>query len=109
MNTPQAEPSLIEMPTNMSANIAAPVNLSCSAEGYPPPTYQWFKDGVAIPGETRSFLYIPELLPRERGSYSCEASNVRGQISSDYARVDISGITVLVNTITSDVKISLRK
>ena len=75
----------------MNANIATSINLTCSAEGYPPPTYQWYKDGFALPGETRSFLYIPELLPSERGNYSCEASNTEGQMSSDSARVDISG------------------
>lgn len=91
MDTPQMEPVLVEVPSSMSAAIATSINLTCSAEGYPPPTYQWYKDGVLIPGETQSFLYIPETLPSDRGNYSCEASNIRGQMSSDSARVDISG------------------
>ena len=62
---PQTEPNLVVMPTSMSANIATSVNLTCSAEGYPPPTYQWFKDGELLPGETKRFLYIREVLPSE--------------------------------------------
>ena len=85
------EPTLVEMPSSMKADIATPINLTCSAEGYPPPTYQWYKDGVIIPSETKSFLYIPEALPSNRGSYSCQAINNRGQMSSDSAKVNISG------------------
>ena len=85
------QPNLTETPVSMEASIASPVNLTCSAEGYPPPTYQWYKDGVAVPGATQSFLYIPELLPDDRGAYVCKANNTVGQMTSDYARVDISG------------------
>ena len=96
MNIPQMGPTLVEMPFSMDAEIATAVNLTCSAIGYPPPIYQWYKDGVIIPGETKSFLYIPETLPSDRGDYSCRAYNSIGQISSTSARVNISGtITVI--------------
>ena len=91
-DTPQTEPNLTEMPRSTETSIASPVNLTCSAEGYPPPTYQWYKDGVAVSGATQSYLYIPELLPGDRGAYVCKANNTIGQMSSDYAKVDIFGI-----------------
>ena len=91
LNISQSEPTLIEMPSSMKAEIATPINLTCLAEGYPPPAYQWYKDGMIVPGETKSFFYIPEALPSDRGSYSCQAINKRGQMSSGLANVNISG------------------
>ena len=96
LEIPHTVPNLTQTPLNENADIATSINLTCSAEGYPPPTYQWYKDGLALPGETRPFLYIPELLPSERGSYLCEASNIEGQMSSDSTRVDISGISHVI-------------
>ena len=94
MGIEQTEPNLIEMPVGKDGNIASPVNLSCSAVGYPPPSYQWYKDGVPIPGETQAVLYIPELLPSDRGDYVCRANNTVGEMSSDFARVEIPGICI---------------
>ena len=91
MNIPQMEPALVEMPSSISADVATTVNLSCLAEGYPPPTYQWYKDREVIRGETKSFLYISETLPNNRGSYSCQAYNTRGQTSSDSATINVPG------------------
>ena len=94
------EPVLVEMPSSISVNAAAAVNLSCVAQGYPPPTYQWYKDGVVIPGEAKSFLYIMETMPDNRGSYSCQAYNGRGRIISDSATVNIYGNCVILSLTT---------
>lgn len=92
MNVPHVEPAIVEMPSSINADVATAVNLSCLAEGYPPPTYQWYKDRAVIHGETKSFLYITETLPNNRGSYSCHAYNSRGRTSSDSATINVSGI-----------------
>ena len=86
----QMEPEIREPPANRIIDVATPVNLTCTATGNPPPTYQWYKDGEPIIGETRSYLYITELLPEERGNYTCVASNSRGSSSED-AKVDLQG------------------
>ena len=68
-----------------------PINLTCTAEGHPAPTYEWYKDGELVPGESRSFLYIRELLPHNRGSYTCVAINSVGNGTSQEAELDIIG------------------
>lgn len=93
MNIPHVEPALVQMPASMNTDIAAAVNLTCFADGYPPPSYQWFKDGVVIPGERKPLLYITEALPGDRGNYSCKASNSRGATISNLATVNIPGNT----------------
>ena len=67
------------------------VNLTCTAEGHPAPTYEWYKDGVLIPGEHLPFLYIPDVLPEDRGIYSCKAINTRGEKESESASLEIPG------------------
>ena len=88
--TEQSKPEIREPPANRTIDVATPVNLTCTATGNPPPNYQWYKDGEPIIGETRSYLYITELLPEERGNYTCVASNSRGSSSKD-AKVDLQG------------------
>ena len=92
MNVPHMEPAIVEMSSSINADVGTAVNLSCLAEGYPPPMYQWYKDRVVIQGETKSFLYITETLPNNRGSYSCQVYNSRGHTSSDSATINVFGI-----------------
>ena len=79
-------------PSNSSIPIHTPLNLSCMATGVPPPQYTWFKDGVLISGETKPFLYIPEVQPSDRGSYRCKATNSVGEVTSEVAALTIPGM-----------------
>ena len=66
------EPEIKQPPSNTTTDLATPINLTCTAEGHPAPTYEWYKDGVLIPGEIQPFLYISEPLPEDRGNYTCK-------------------------------------
>ena len=71
-----------------------PIHLNCTAKGHPAPTYEWYKDGVLIPDEIESVLYIPEPSPEDRGNYTCKAINSEGETDqSDPAKLDIAGMT----------------
>ena len=85
------EPEIKQPPANTTTDLATPINLTCTAEGHPAPTYEWYKDGVLIPGEIQSFLYISELLPKDRGNYTCKAINTLGNITSEQAELEIPG------------------
>ena len=52
-------------------------------------TYQWHKDGFAIPGATASVYSIPKANPSDTGDYFVTASNSEGYTQSDIARVEI--------------------
>ena len=75
------------------------VNLTCIAEGHPAPTYEWKKDGGLIPGEQLSFLYIPEVMPADRGSYTCKAINNGGVIESLSASLFVPGNLICITTL----------
>lgn len=80
-------------PSSILTDVATSINLTCTAEGSPAPSYKWYKDNSStpIPGETRSYLYISEAQPNDRGNYSCEAVNILGGRLSNPATVNIPG------------------
>ena len=85
----------IKQPPSMSvASLLTPINLTCIAEGRPAPSYEWYRDGVVIPGEIRSFLYIPETSPQDRGSYYCKAINNINTTESKPASLLVPGVRV---------------
>ena len=93
---PLSAPEIVEPPAITTiADVATSINLICTAVGHPPPTYQWYKDGDLLPGETRSYLYITDPSPEKRGNYTCVASNSQGN-SSQQTNVDIPGEFVYV-------------
>ena len=88
-HTVPSKPEIIEPPANSTtADVTTPINLTCTATGNPPPIHQWYKDGISIPQETRSCLYIAESSPEDRGNYTCVASNGQGN-ASEQANIDI--------------------
>ena len=87
----RTSPVIQRPPASVAIDLIAPINLTCTAEGSPAPSYRWFKDGVLIPGERQSFLYIQETSPQDRGNYTCVATNGQGQTESDPAKLNIPG------------------
>ena len=61
-----------------------------SAEGTTPFTYVWFKDGVAIAGETQSTLTIESVSAANAGTYKVRISNAAGSAESNEITVAVS-------------------
>ncbi|CAH1635238.1 unnamed protein product [Spodoptera littoralis] len=71
------------------------VELTCQAEGVPPPNLEWYKDGVLMNNDTNAKIYIHKinrtmvnssiridrLVEENKGSYECSASS-DGQTAS---------------------------
>ena len=87
----KTKPEINHPPIDVTTELFSSVNFTCEAEGYPAPTYEWYKDYILIQGEGLSFLYIPEVVPSDRGSYYCKAINNVGETSSTPANLDIEG------------------
>lgn len=63
--------------------------LSAMFDGHPSPTLQWYYEGEAIEGETRSELQIVQAMDSQSGGYWARATNSQGAIESRHAQVVI--------------------
>ena len=89
-------PTISQPPENTTVHLGDPIYLNCTAEGHPAPIYEWYKDGVLIPDEMESVLYISESSPEDRGNYTCKAINSEGETNkSKPAKLDIVTLQVL--------------
>jgi hypothetical protein len=82
-------PSITTNPTSQSAIAGNSVAFSVSANGFPSPAYQWYKDGTAISGARNSSLILTNATSNDAGSYSVIASNIMGSATSSNAVLTI--------------------
>jgi hypothetical protein len=73
----------------------ATVTLSVVATGSPSPTYQWWKNGTAIPGATSALLTITPVTLQHAGSYTVTVSNAAGSVTSNAAQVMVNSAPVI--------------
>jgi len=60
------------------------------ANAYGPVSFQWFRDGVAIPGATDQTLNLPFVQPEDAGRYVCAVTDQQGFYVSPIAHVRVS-------------------
>ncbi len=87
LNTPV---SITTQPQGGTFNPGAPLNLSVTAAGTAPLTYQWFKNGVPIAGATGAALALSELKAADAGKYTVLVGNVVGSVTSEEAVVSVN-------------------
>jgi hypothetical protein len=58
------------------------VEISIRAAGITAISYQWFKDGILIPGATNDTLLLEDVTIADNGDYTCFASNAQGSATS---------------------------
>ncbi|XP_071487948.1 roundabout homolog 2-like [Diadema antillarum] len=95
-------PRFVEQPKSLIVKRGDPAQFECRAEGKPPPTIRWFKDGRPLRiGGRRSILdasgtlFFLEVIGSRQGGqdgglYQCEASNSLGTVFSNNATLEIA-------------------
>lgn len=69
-------PTILTQPRPTTARVGKPAVLRVAAKGSLPLTYQWFKDGVAIPGATLRVFKIFYTQPGDAGIYFARVTNI---------------------------------
>ena len=78
--TLQVAPAIVEHPMDQRVSPGDNVTLTCRAESYPQPTYQWEKRNTTsssfeeLPGETNTSLQFTEIQGSQFGVYRCVAT-----------------------------------
>ncbi|MDP7441479.1 MAG: immunoglobulin domain-containing protein, partial [Verrucomicrobiota bacterium] len=73
-------PTITHLPDNVSVMEGDTLELSVTATGTPPLTYQWSKDGEEIPEATKRELTLVGVEVSDAGIYSVEVKNALGLV-----------------------------
>jgi streptogramin lyase len=83
-------PKIVESPSSTDATYGSALALQVDAADTPEACYQWYRDGVALPGETSAVLNSPFLDEALAGEYRVEVWNRGGFSFSDIATISVS-------------------
>jgi pectate lyase len=84
-------PTITNGPVALAVNAGDPASFSVTATGTAPLSYQWQKNGTAIPGATASTFAIASAQAGDAGTYAVTVSNAASSVTS-------SGVSLSVNT-----------
>ncbi len=82
-------PAILTHPASQSAPLGANVTFNCVATGTSPLSYQWFREGVSLPGATGASLTLTNFQASQIGSYTVAVSNPLGTVASSSAALNI--------------------
>ncbi|MCK9405929.1 MAG: immunoglobulin domain-containing protein [Methanothrix sp.] len=94
-------PVISHQPASQIVCQGTPVTFNVQAISDDPLSYQWFKDGVEIPGATAEVYTIQKAIPGDKGGYYVQARNSCGQTESEAANLDIIALPEILVQPTS--------
>lgn len=95
-------PSISSQPATTVVNAGGALMLSVSADGTPAPSFQWYRNGRALNGETSSTLARSNASPGDAGVYTVTANNTAGSVTSSGAIVAIATTELFTGAAFSD-------
>jgi autotransporter-associated beta strand protein len=87
-------PVIVPQPTNLTVNVGDTAIFASGASGVPTPTLQWYKNGVAIAGQTGNTLTIPNAQGVNIASYKLVANNAAGSVTSSVVTLTVNSTTL---------------
>lgn len=89
-------PAFTELPNNVSVKLGESATFRITAIGNPAPTYQWYKDELAIGGTTSATLSLPVVSVANQGEYVVIARNTAGAVASYPATLTVTAPPTIV-------------
>ena len=83
-------PSFTLPPAAQAIATGRSVVFNAIAAGYPAPTYQWKRNGVAIAGATDAVFKIAGATSANAGTYTCTATNSTSSVTSASATLSVA-------------------
>jgi len=88
-------PSVVVHPVSTTRCSGSTATLSVVATGAPPLTYQWRRNGVAIPGAVNASLAIASVAAGDGGSYACVITNPCGSVITNAMTLTVNANATL--------------
>ena len=85
----QAAPKITAAPPATEVKLGGTLNLSVTAVGKGPLTYEWYQNGTKLDGFAAATLSIANVTPNRAGRYTVKVINSVGQIESSSATVAV--------------------
>lgn len=101
-------PVLVAQPKSQRLSTGSSASLAVDVSGSGPFTYQWSKDGIAIPGATGATLFLGRTQVSQSGIYSVAVRNGLSAVTSDGAIVVIEETPPLPGSATRMINLSVR-
>jgi hypothetical protein len=87
--TVEVPPIITKLTESMTLGTGESVELSVTAIGDEPLTYQWNKAGLSIDGATGPTLLLDVVSISDAGDYKVTVANAAGQVESDVVKVEV--------------------
>jgi pectin methylesterase-like acyl-CoA thioesterase len=87
--TPTMAPLVLTAPVGATITAGQTATLNVKAAAIPAPTFQWSRNGTAIPGATGATLNLNGVRAGDAGSYAVTATNSAGRVTSTPAVITI--------------------
>jgi hypothetical protein len=84
-----AAPTILTQPVSISSTLGSMAYFNIVGSGYPPFTYQWYKDEGIIAGATDNILPINNIQESDTGVYTAALTNTAGSTISSGASLSI--------------------
>lgn len=83
-------PTIRTPPQSQTAEAGSAVRFAVSADGDPPPAYQWFfNEAIPLNGATNAILQLDNIQPTQAGSYTLVVSNAFGTLAATAALLSV--------------------
>jgi hypothetical protein len=73
----------------LTVNVGQQIAFSATAEGTPPLTWQWLKNGTPIAGATNATFTIASAATTDSGTYRAKATNSAGNADSNALVINV--------------------
>lgn len=83
-------PTITTQPQSLAVTAGLPASLAVAATGGGPLSYQWRRNGVALPGATTATWQVAAAQPADAGSYTVVVSNAAGAVTSSAATLTVT-------------------